>query len=131
MNSTAQRPLSPHLQIYRRTILMMMSIMHRATGLALYVGVLVVAAWLLALAMGPSCYDLFMRLAHSPGGLFIFLGLSWCLFHHMLGGVRHLIWDTVTALDVPSARLLAWLNLIVSLGLTALLWGLGAYTHGN
>src|SRR5579871_4098332 len=89
----AERPLSPHLQIYRPMLTMMMSIVHRITGAALYVGTLLLAWWLLAAASGPNAYATFQAVASSFIGRVVLLGYTWALVH-MLGGIRHLIWDS-------------------------------------
>jgi succinate dehydrogenase / fumarate reductase cytochrome b subunit len=119
---TVERPISPHLSIYRRQINMVMSIVHRVTGGALYIGTLLLAAWLVAAAMGPREYGLVNGLLAHPLGLSVLLGYTWALIHHMLGGVRHLIWDTGQALDIKSVDGLAWLTLIASLITTAVVW---------
>jgi succinate dehydrogenase / fumarate reductase, cytochrome b subunit len=118
----AARPLSPHLQVYRFSLLMAMSILHRITGAALYMGTLIVVWWLVALAAGPEAYATFQRVALSPIGLLILFGYTWALMHHMMGGVRHLIWDTGASLEVPKARALTATFAIVAGGLTLLVW---------
>ena len=125
------RPLSPHLQIYRRSIHMMMSIVHRLTGTALYFGTLLLAAWLLAVAMGPGPYDLVHGLMTSVPGLLVLAGYTWALIHHMLGGVRHLIWDTGRGLDLASVRTISWATLIGSRVLTALVWAVAGKLVGG
>ena len=117
-----ERPISPHLSIYRRTITMMMSIVHRITGSALYLGTLLLAAWLVSAAMGPREYAFVNGLLAHPLGLLVLLGYTWALIHHMLGGVRHLIWDTGQAMDIKSADGLAWLSIIASLITTVIVW---------
>lgn len=101
------RPLSPHLQIYSFTLLMASSILHRITGAALYVGSVLVAWWLLALASGPNAYAAFQAVAGSWLGMLVLFGFTWALFQHMMGGIRHLIWDTGTSMDVAAAKRLA------------------------
>jgi succinate dehydrogenase / fumarate reductase cytochrome b subunit len=118
----ASRPLSPHLQVYRFTITMQMSILHRITGAALYFGMIVPAVWLLAAAMGPAWYETVNGFFGSLLGRLILIGYSWALMHHMLGGIRHLIWDTGRGLDLVSIDRLAWATVVGSVGLTALLW---------
>ena len=86
----AARPLSPHLQIYRPTLTMMMSIVHRITGFGLYFGTLLLAWWFIA-AAGPNGYARFEWFIGSWIGRLILLGYTWALIHHMLGGIRHLI----------------------------------------
>src|SRR6476660_8415256 len=120
--SDLTRPLSPHLQIYRPMLTMVMSIVHRITGGALYVGTLLLAWWLLAIASGPNAYATFQTVASSFIGRLVLLGYTWALIHHMLGGIRHLIWDTGRGLDLRSANQLAWANIGGSIVLTVLLW---------
>ena len=121
------RPLSPHLQIYKPAMTMMMSIAHRLTGVALYGGTLFLAAWLIAAAMGKGSFDAVQWVYSSLLGRLILLGFSWALLHHMLGGIRHLIWDTGRGFGAHERALLARLTLIGSLALTVLLWVV-AYT---
>src|SRR3954467_15520395 len=87
------RPLSPHLQIYRWTWTMAMSIMHRITGGALYVGTILVAVWLLSMASGPEAYDRAARFFGSIVGRLILFAYPFVLMQHLVGGIRHLIWD--------------------------------------
>lgn len=123
--SAGARPLSPHLQVYTPLFTMVMSIMHRITGSALYFGTLLVVWWLVAAAAGPVYFEWVNGIFGSILGRLVLFGFTWALLHHMLGGVRHLIWDTITWLDVPKARLLARLTLAGSLTLTVLVWVLG------
>jgi succinate dehydrogenase / fumarate reductase cytochrome b subunit len=116
------RPLSPHLSIHAPLINMAMSILHRLTGAALYVGTLFVAWWLLAAAMGPAEYAYAAGALGSHFGKIALFGYTWALAHHMLGGVRHLIWDTGAGFDLETVNLLSWGTLAGSLALTALLW---------
>lgn len=120
--SPRERPLSPHLQIYRPQINMVMSILHRITGAALYVGSLLLAWWLLAAATGPDYFAYVNGLFSSPLGLVVLVGYTWALIHHMLGGLRHLVWDTGSSLDLASVDLLSWSTIVLSLLLTAALW---------
>jgi succinate dehydrogenase / fumarate reductase cytochrome b subunit len=117
-----ERPVSPHLGIYRLQINMAMSIVHRITGGALYVGTLLLAVWLAAAAMGPHEFALVNSLLAHPLGLLVLLGYTWALIHHMLGGMRHLIWDTGRALDIKSVDRLVWLTVIASVIATAAVW---------
>jgi len=88
------RPLSPHLTIYRPLINMVMSIVHRITGMGLYFGMVLLAWWLLAAATGPGAFETANAFFGSWFGRLILFGFTWALLHHLLGGVRHLIWDT-------------------------------------
>jgi succinate dehydrogenase / fumarate reductase, cytochrome b subunit len=127
MQRPKARPLSPHLQIYSPLINMVMSIVHRITGAALYVGTLLLAWWLVALASGPEYFAYVNGMMGSPLGLIVLLGYSWALLHHMIGGIRHLIWDTGRGFDLASVDRLSWGTIILSLALTVMLWiwGLG------
>ena len=116
------RPLSPHIQIYRREINMVMSILHRITGAALYGGTLLLGWWLVAAATGPSEFAAANGLLASPLGLLIMLGFTWTLMHHLLGGVRHLIWDTGRGFDLDSVNAISWGTVIGSFGLTIAIW---------
>ena len=92
--ATRARPLSPHLTVYRWPITMTMSILHRITGGALYFGTLLVAWWLIAAATSESYFDFVNGVFGSWFGRLVLFGYTWALMHHMLGGVRHLVWDT-------------------------------------
>ena len=120
------RPLSPHLQIYKPIPTMMMSIVHRVTGGALYVGTLLVAWWLIAAASGPDYFALANGFLGSWFGLLILFGYTWALIHHMLGGLRHFVWDLGHLFDKHTATKLAWATLAGSVGLTLLIWIVGA-----
>ena len=120
--ATRARPLSPHLTVYRWPITMTMSILHRITGGALYVGTLFVAWWLIAAATSESYFNFVDGLVGSWFGLLVLFGYTWALFHHMLGGVRHLIWDTGTGLEKTTASKLAWATVAGSVLLTAAVW---------
>src|ERR1700744_3088866 len=99
-----ERPLSPHLSIWRWHITMASSIANRATGVALYVGALIAAAWALSLASGPDAYATFKAVLGSPLGLVVMFGLTVSFFYHLANGVRHLVWDAGHGLDVKSAN---------------------------
>jgi succinate dehydrogenase / fumarate reductase cytochrome b subunit len=126
-----QRPISPHLQIYRLTSTLLMSGLHRISGVVLYVGTLLLVGWLIAVASGPSAYANVQWLMSTLIGRLVLLGYSWALIHHALGGIRHLIWDTVHGLDPNDREWLARATLIGSLGLTAVLWVVGAMIGGG
>ena len=116
------RPLSPHLQIYRPQINMVMSILHRITGAAMYVGTVLMAGWLLAAATSPECFAWLNGMFATWPGMIVLAGYSWALIHHALGGTRHFIWDTGSALDIAAVDLLSWGSLVLSVALTAGLW---------
>ena len=118
------RPMSPHLSIYRPLINMMMSIVHRMTGAALYFGTLLLAWWLIAAASGPQYFAFVRGLFAHPLGQLVLLGYTWALIHHMLGGLRHLYWDTGRGFNISTVNALSWLSLISSVALTAAVWAL-------
>jgi succinate dehydrogenase / fumarate reductase, cytochrome b subunit len=123
MASTRPRPLSPHLTIWRWGPAMAVSILHRATGIALSIaGLAILAWWLMALAQGPEAYALFTKAAHSPLGLVVLVGLTWSFFQHLLSGIRHLVTDTGAAFELGVNKTSAILTVIGSVLLTALLW---------
>jgi succinate dehydrogenase / fumarate reductase cytochrome b subunit len=117
-----ERPLSPHLSIYRPLINMVMSILHRLTGAALYFGTLLLAAWLMATAMGEGPFNLVNGLFAHPFGKLVLFGYTWALAHHMLGGIRHLIWDTGSGFAIWQVNALSWLTIICSLAATLAIW---------
>lgn len=118
------RPLSPHLSIYRFTLTMTMSIVHRATGIALYGGTLLLALWLVAAALGGAPFDFVNALYSSWFGQLVLFGFTWVLFHHMLGGVRHFIWDFTQAMDPAGRELIVRLQLGASIALTLIVWAI-------
>lgn len=128
--SPAGRPLSPHLQIYKPMLTMMMSIFHRLTGAVLYFGTILLVWWLIAAATGPAYFNFVNGLFGSFIGRLILFGYSWALFHHMLGGIRHLIWDTGRGLDLVSIEVFAWGTMIGSTVLTFALWAVGYWLRG-
>ena len=126
-----QRPLSPHLSIYRPLINMMMSIVHRMTGTALYFGTLLLAAWLVATAMGETQFDLVNGLLGHPIGKLVLFGYTWALIHHMLGGLRHLLWDTGRGLQIWQVNVLSWMTILGSISLTLALWAFAFLLKGG
>ena len=124
------RPLSPHLQIYKLQINMVMSILHRITGAALYFGSLLLAWWLFAAAVSPGYFAYVNGLFATWPGMVIIVGYSWALIHHLVGGLRHFVWDTGTGLDIGSVDLLSWGTIVLSVLLTAGLWFYIASEHG-
>ena len=116
------RPLSPHLQVYRPMLTMMMSIMHRITGVALFSGAILFVWWLAAAAWSDAAFDITQAFFGHWFGKLVIFGFSWALIHHMLGGIRHLIWDTGKGYELPTVETMARLNLAGSIILTLLLW---------
>jgi len=126
-----QRPISPHLQIYRLTVTLVMSGLHRITGMALYFGSVLLVWWLIAVASGPNAYANAQWVMGTLIGRLVLLGYSWALIHHALGGIRHLIWDTVHGLEPNEREWLARATIVGSLGLTAILWIIGYMIGGG
>ncbi|AMX95735.1 MULTISPECIES: succinate dehydrogenase, cytochrome b556 subunit [Mesorhizobium] len=125
-----ERPISPHLTVYRPPITMTMSIIHRITGGALYFGTLLVALWLMAAASSQATFDWANSAFGTWLGRIILFGYTWALMHHMLGGVRHLIWDTGAGLEKHTASKIAWATLAGSILLTLLIWIAGTMARG-
>lgn len=117
-----QRPLSPHLQVYRPQLTSMMSITHRATGVALTSGTLLLAAWLFAVATGGDTYAMAALAVAHPLGQFVLFGYSVALIYHALNGVRHLSWDLGFGLTIPDVYRSGHIVLFLTFLLTACLW---------
>jgi len=123
--SRIQRPLSPHLQIYRPLFTMMMSIVHRITGVGLYFGMVLLVWWLLAAASTPNAYATFAGVAGSWIGYLVLFGFTWALLHHALGGVRHFMWDFIIGFGQKEREFLAKATLAGSIVLTLVIWAIG------
>ena len=128
MAVSRSRPLSPHLSVYKMTITMAMSIVHRITGAALYVGTVLLAIWLLAAATSPEAFATVQALWGSILGRLVLLGYTWALFHHALCGLRHFIWDSGAGFG-PERRTFAQLTLVGSILITLALWALGYWVR--
>ncbi|HEY4556068.1 MAG TPA: succinate dehydrogenase, cytochrome b556 subunit [Lysobacter sp.] len=124
------RPLSPHLQVYRWQIQMVVSILNRVTGVILAAGSLLFAYGLVALAAGAEPWARFVELARSPLGFVVLFGWTWALAFHTLGGLRHLWQDTGRGFPIASVIRSSWMTVIGSLLLTALVWVV-AIMQGN
>ncbi|WP_117195013.1 succinate dehydrogenase, cytochrome b556 subunit [Rhizobium terrae] len=123
-NVTNNRPLSPHLQIYKFIPTMAMSIVHRITGGALYFGTLLVAAWLIAAASGEGYFNLVNGLFGSIIGQIVLFGYTWAVLHHLLGGLRHIMWDIGYGFEKEFSTMLAKANLVASIALTVVVWAI-------
>jgi succinate dehydrogenase / fumarate reductase cytochrome b subunit len=119
-----RRPLSPHLQVYRPMLTMMMSIFHRITGTALYAGALLLVYYLVAAASGPASFATAASIYGSIIGQIVLFGFTWALLHHLLGGIRHAIWDTGYGMDHPVREYLAQGTAIGGIALTIIVWAL-------
>ena len=122
------RPVSPNIQldggVWRWHLTMAASILHRATGIALYLGALVMLVWALALANGPDAYALFTGFADSIIGRLGFFLLTLCVFYHLANGVRHLVWDAGYGFRPQTATQTAWLVIGFAVLATIALWSL-------
>ena len=121
-----ERPLSPHLTIWRWQVTMLASIMHRATGMALSAGAIVLAWWLVSISNGPEGYDSFMVYAAMPLGLIVLFGFTWAFAFHFCNGVRHLAWDLGYGFEKHTASqtgfLVFALSFIIAIAAFALVW---------
>lgn len=120
--ATQERPLSPHLQVYKPQMTSMMSILHRATGVGLAIGTVLLVWVLVAAATSDSYYDYVLGLLAAPLGQLVLVGLTFALFYHMCNGVRHLFWDMGYLFKLQNAFRAGWLVLASSVVLTALVW---------
>jgi succinate dehydrogenase / fumarate reductase cytochrome b subunit len=126
-----ERPLSPHLQVYRWQVQMVTSILHRATGVILVLGSLLVVCALLALAAGPQEWSEFSRFTRSPLGFLVLFGWSWALAFHLINGIRHLVQDAGLGYQVETFIRSSWVSVIGSLVLTALIWLIAMTQRGG
>jgi len=117
-----KRPLSPHLQVYRLTLSMIMSGVHRITGLSLVAGMILLTWWLLAAAVGQNAYGTFEAFATSWLGRLILFGFSWAALHHLIGGLRYLVWDLGIWVENEEREWLIRANIVASIVCTILLW---------
>jgi succinate dehydrogenase / fumarate reductase, cytochrome b subunit len=123
--TTRQRPLSPHLQVYRPQLTSIMSIAHRASGIANSAGSLLLVYWLAALAAGPDSFASASSLLGSLLGQLILFGFSVSLFYHLSNGIRHLMWDTGHGFDLPSVYRTGRMVMVSTAVLTVVAWGFG------
>ena len=120
--ATRERPLSPHLQVYKWQITMTMSILHRVTGMILVVGAFALAWWLLAVAAGGEHYANAAACLASPFGQFALFGFSLALVYHLLNGIRHLLWDAGIGFEIPEFYASGWTVVVLTVVLTAAIW---------
>ncbi len=125
------RPLSPHLQVYRPQFTSLLSITHRMTGLALVVGSLLLLYWLVAIASGAAAYDTAQGLIGSVLGRLLLFGWSVALFYHLFNGIRHLCWDAGWLLELPALYRSGWVMLVATLTLTLISWIAGYAAMGS
>jgi succinate dehydrogenase / fumarate reductase cytochrome b subunit len=121
-NTKRERPLSPHLQVYKPQMTSMLSILHRLTGVGLTV-LLAAFVWMvIAAATGPEAYAYFIEMASTKVGFGLLIAGSFGVFFHLCNGIRHLVWDTGHFFEINCARNAGYLVLVVSLGLTGGMW---------
>lgn len=127
----AERPLSPHLQVYRWQLTSVLSILHRATGVALSLGAILLVLWLVAAAAGPAPYAHLQGFLGSWVGLLLLFGWSVSLFYHLCNGIRHLWWDTGQGLELTAVYSSGWAVLAATAVLTVLAWAfaLSQWSH--
>ena len=123
--SEIKRPLSPHLTAYKWTVASSLSILHRATGVALSAGALALIAWIVGAAAGADAYGEVVAVLAGPLGLLLLAAFSASFFFHLGNGIRHLAWDAGFGFDKAIARRTGWITLIIAVVLTLLYW-LGA-----
>jgi succinate dehydrogenase / fumarate reductase cytochrome b subunit len=117
-----ERPLSPHLQVWRWHVTMLTSILHRATGVGLYVGALILAGWAIALATGPDAYMTYMGLLASPLGRLVMFGLTVAIFFHLANGIRHLVWDAGEGFEIKTADASGWAVIVFGVVAAVVTW---------
>ncbi|TNE59424.1 MAG: succinate dehydrogenase, cytochrome b556 subunit [Alphaproteobacteria bacterium] len=128
--SSPERPLSPHLQVYRWPVTMLTSITHRFTGIGLGLGFLLLACWLVALSLGEGPYEAVQAFHRSFIGRFLLLGFSWAVIFHLFNGIRHLFWDAGMGFEKETADRTGWVVLALSVVVTLALWWI-AYPMGG
>ena len=128
--ATTNRPLSPHLQVYRPQLTSVMSFTHRATGIALAVGTLLLVYWLAAAAGGPESFQKAQALIGSWFGRLLLFGWTFALFYHLCNGIRHLFWDGGYGLELPDVYRSGWMVAAGSAALTVLAWLFGYFGGG-
>ena len=124
-NRPVHRPLSPHLQVYRWQLTSVLSILHRATGIALTVGALYLAIWVICAASNPRIYGQFHSFNVSILGRIVLGGWLFCAFYHLCNGIRHLFWDAGYGFELKDAYRSGWIVVAVSLVATAVSWMAG------
>jgi succinate dehydrogenase / fumarate reductase cytochrome b subunit len=124
-NRPVHRPLSPHLQVYKPQLTSVLSILHRATGIALSVGALYLATWVIYAAASPKAYALFQGFNISIVGRIVLGGWLFCAFYHLSNGIRHLFWDAGYGFELKDAYRSGWIVVTVALIATLVSWVVG------
>ncbi|HEX3881974.1 MAG TPA: succinate dehydrogenase, cytochrome b556 subunit [Stellaceae bacterium] len=125
-----QRPISPHLQVYRWQLTSVMSILHRLTGIALAVGAILLVSWIGSASDGPVSFAKMQWFLGSPGGLILMFGWSVALFYHLCNGIRHMWWDTGRGLELKSVYATGYAVLVATAALTIVAWAVGLSRWG-
>jgi succinate dehydrogenase / fumarate reductase cytochrome b subunit len=120
---TDNRPLSPHLQVYRPQLTSVTSVLHRFSGLLLSLGMVMVVAWLVGLAAGEQAFSAVTGWLSSPVGLIALFLWTASLFYHLFNGIRHLLWDAGWLLELKGAYASGWTVLLLAALMTAIVWG--------
>ena len=120
--SIRPRPLSPHLQVYRWQMTSVLSILHRGTGLLLVLGTVMIAFWVIALALGHNAFTSYQAWLGSLLGKLLLVGWSFSLFYHCANGIRHLLWDAGWGYEIERVYMTGWIVVSISVILTGLLW---------
>lgn len=129
--SNSNRPLSPHIQIYSHQLTSVMSIMHRISGIALCAGVVVLSAWLIALADGPQSFQRISAIAGSALGQVVLFAFTLALFYHLGNGIRHLFWDAGYGFELKTVYASGKVVLVATVALTVLVWAAAMTTGGG
>ena len=129
--ATDNRPLSPHLQVYRPQFTSVLSILHRITGIGLAVGTLLLVWWLIAAAAGPTEFDAVQNFIGSIVGRILLLAWSFALYYHLCNGIRHLVWDAGKGFELSTAFAYGWLVVVAAVVLTVISWVAGYASLGG
>ena len=123
--TSSNRPLSPHLQVYRPQLTSILSITHRATGIALSFGIILLIAWILATAAGENYFKTVNSIITSWLGKLVLVGFTWALFYHLCNGVRHLFWDAGFGFELSTVYKSGYATVGASVLFTAAAWIIG------
>ena len=118
----SQKPISPHLQIYRWHISSLLSITHRISGIVNLLALILIFFWMIALSLGENNYESFLLIINSFFGKFILIGFTWSMIFHLLSGARHLVWDLGYGFEIKTANISGIIVIISSLVLTIIFW---------
>ncbi len=129
--AATNRPLSPHLQVYRPQITSMLSILHRITGVALGIGTVLFTYWLTAAAYGPDAFDRAQGVMGSWFGLLVLFGFTFALYYHLCNGIRHMFWDIGMGYEMTTLRRSGWFVVLVTIVMTTATWACIWYRAGG